>query len=302
MDIQILLWLQNIRYALGWIENFFVLLTSYSLGIGVVISCILYWGSDRKTGCFILLNAVTGNFSNNLLKNLFHVPRPWVRNEQITPNLKAKASATGYSFPSGHSEMAGSVFGTMGMAYKKYRWICFLLVAGIGFSRMFLGVHAPQDVFCGILESVGIYLALEKVYRFLEDAKIQRIVLYVSFSLAVLLFLMLALQTNGFMQWSVFGNDELMQGAGLFLGFFSGMAIEREYIDLKNTEKYLEIIYRVFCGILVTGAVYIITGKLEMYGFCFVRYYIVAITVMALVPFTIVKLLHFESRIEKKTK
>jgi len=302
MDIQILLWLQNIRYALGWIENFFVLLTSYSLGIGVVISCILYWGSDRKTGCFILLNAVTGNFSNNLLKNLFHVPRPWVRNEQITPNLKAKAGATGYSFPSGHSEMAGSVFGTMGMAYKKYRWICFLLVAGIGFSRMFLGVHAPQDVFCGILESVGIYLALEKVYRFLEDAKIQRIVLYVSFSLAVLLFLMLALQTNGFMQWSVFGNDELMQGAGLFLGFFSGMAIEREYIDLKNTEKYLEIIYRVFCGILVTGAVYIITGKLEMYGFCFVRYYIVAITVMALVPFTIVKLLHFESRIEKKTK
>lgn len=295
-----MLWLQNIRYALDWIENFFVLLTSYSLGIGVVISCILYWGNDRQTGCFILMNAVTGNMCNNLLKNLFQVPRPWVRSEQITPNLKAKAGATGYSFPSGHSEMAGSVFGTMGMLFQKYRWICFLLVVGIGFSRMFLGVHAPQDVFCGILESVGIYLALKKVNQYLEDEKTEMLVLYVSFGLAVLLFLMLVLQANGFIQWDLCGYDELMQGTGLFLGFFSGMAIERQYIKLKNTENYLEIIYRVFCGILVTGVVYIITEKLDIYGFCFVRYYFIAITVMALVPFTIVKLFHFEDRIDKQ--
>ncbi len=297
MDILILLWLQNIRYALSWIENFFVLLTSYSLGIGVVISVILYWGIDKQEGCFILMNAVTGNMCNNCLKNIFQIQRPWVRDERIVPNPKAKTGATGYSFPSGHSEVSGSIFGTMGMEYKRYRWICFLLVLSIGFSRMFLGVHTPQDVCCGILESFGIYLVLKKANRYLEDKDRGDKIFLMTLGLPALVFLMVILEINGQMNLPLLKNDEMMQGTGLFLGFFSGMIIERKYINLKNAGHYRALFCRLFCGILVTGCIYLCTGWLEAEGFCFVRYYLIALTVMALVPFIFVRLFKSENRI-----
>ena len=80
------------------------------------------------------------------------------------------ASPADYSFPSGHTlaafETAVSVF--------LYHRICgsFMLVlaACIAFSRMYLFVHFPTDVLCGmllgILIAAGVHIVVEKYKRY----------------------------------------------------------------------------------------------------------------------------------------
>ncbi len=88
-----------------------------------------------------------------VLKHIFTRPRP-----EIVPRL---VEVTGYSYPSGHS-LAGTSFYLLVMflawrAYSKWAhrlaWLvtASVLIAGIGFSRGYLGVHNPSDVLSGIL-------------------------------------------------------------------------------------------------------------------------------------------------------
>lgn len=87
------------------------------------------------------------------LKHFFSRPRP-----DVAPRLVA---VSGYSYPSGHS-FAGTAFYllVMFLAWRSYpswahRLVWFftagLLIVGIGFSRIYLGVHNPSDVLSGIL-------------------------------------------------------------------------------------------------------------------------------------------------------
>jgi membrane-associated phospholipid phosphatase len=95
--------------------------------------------------------AVIGAFGlSELLKRTFHRPRP---------PLPWLASATGFSFPSGHSLVSLTVYGFLAyLVYKNIKrpWLRNLLVVillflpiFIGISRIYLGVHFPSDVLAG---------------------------------------------------------------------------------------------------------------------------------------------------------
>ena len=76
---------------------------------------------------------------------------------RIIPNTEARITATGYSFPSGHSMNASSLYG--GGAIRKdlpraLRIALGLIAVLIAFSRNFLGVHTPQDVLVGLAAGV----------------------------------------------------------------------------------------------------------------------------------------------------
>ena len=156
MDLKYLLWLQEIRFALGsGVEAFYIFICKGHIIILVtLIPVIIYWCYDKKAGTRILLTICMGNFLNGLLKILFCTYRPWIREPKIKPNKKAVKDATGYSFPSGHATFAVSLFGSSGWMVREKNllltaglWIyCGLLV----FSRNYLGVHTPQDVAAGV--------------------------------------------------------------------------------------------------------------------------------------------------------
>ena len=168
MDITYLLWLQEIREKAGpVVENIFSTLTDIpSSPITILLLAAIYWCVEKRIGFFLLFSQSGGNFINNIIKNCVCVYRPWIRDSRIMPPQKALESATGYSFPSGHSQNVMGEYGALGYQLfkkdrkqKKHTWawavvVCLLIVVLVAFSRNFLSVHTPQDVIVGL--TVGL--------------------------------------------------------------------------------------------------------------------------------------------------
>ena len=104
-----------------------------------------------------------GFLVNNVIKLTACIYRPWIRDPRILPPERALKTATGYSFPSGHTQFAASSYGSLAQRYVKERralcTLCSVMIFLAAFSRNYLGVHTPQDVIVAILCSLAIIKA-----------------------------------------------------------------------------------------------------------------------------------------------
>lgn len=129
--------------------------------IWILIAVILLiFKKTRKIGCMMILSLFGSLVINNLLlKNIVERARPY---EMIQDLLPLIAKPTDYAFPSGHT---ASSFAAAGILYRKlpkrFGIPALILATLIGFSRLYLGVHYPSDVLCGIISGVGISFAAE---------------------------------------------------------------------------------------------------------------------------------------------
>ena len=135
-----------------------------TLGTGVVVimivvvaSIFLWQTQHRWSAAVLLIGTVGGLLMDWLLKAFFQRPRP-----EIFPHGTMVYSS---SFPSGHAMTALIAYGTVAYligrlqaspTMKRTTWgIAVLLVLGIGFSRMYLGVHYPSDILGGYIAGLA---------------------------------------------------------------------------------------------------------------------------------------------------
>lgn len=159
--LEFLKFLENIRTP--FFNNFFSLITK--LGeetIFIVIGLIIFWCINKKQGYYILFIGFAGVVINQFLKLAFRIPRPWIKDTNFTIVESARAEATGYSFPSGHTQISVGAYGSIAKSItnKIIKLLCIILCFLIPFSRMYLGVHTPIDV------SVSIIIALLLIFGF----------------------------------------------------------------------------------------------------------------------------------------
>lgn len=152
--MQLLYAIQSIRTPL--LDGIFGVITR--LGeetILLVIGMLIIWCLNKKWGFRFLAAGLVGTALNQLLKAIFLIPRPWVLDPEFEIVESAREAATGYSFPSGHTQSAGTVFGMIAMWLKKraVTVACVIVILLVGFSRMYLGVHTPYDVGVSLLTS-----------------------------------------------------------------------------------------------------------------------------------------------------
>lgn len=161
MDIQLLLFLQNLRESLPpFVESVFVAISAFVLSpLMLLIPCIVYWCVNRRVGTLTVFSFSLGVLCTSLVKCIACVYRPWIRSGDIRPSEAALPEATGYSFPSGHTQAATSIIGGIGYHFRRESKAVFViswvLVVLVGFSRNFLGVHTPQDVLVGLCVGIG---------------------------------------------------------------------------------------------------------------------------------------------------
>ena len=160
----------------------------------LVIALIVFWCVDKRKGYYIMAVGFLGTMANQFLKLLCRVPRPWVLDPEFTILEQAKEAASGYSFPSGHSQTAVGTFGCIAATTTK-RWIravSIVIMVLVPFSRMYVGVHTPADVLVGAGMALAlIWLLKPVVYR--EDGKGMKPLLAAMIALTVLFLLFVEL-------------------------------------------------------------------------------------------------------------
>ena len=157
-------------------DFFFELITK--LGeetVFLVVAILFFWCVNKREGYFILLSGLFGTVINQTLKLVFRIRRPWVidPNFDIVGGDAVKEAASGYSFPSGHTQNISTTLGAVA-AFKKgiiRRVICITVIALVAFSRMYLGVHTPLDVGVSLLIGAALILAFRPVFASEESFK-----------------------------------------------------------------------------------------------------------------------------------
>ncbi len=271
MDIEYLLFLQSVRDSMGsFFPNFMEAVSEIAVSeIPVLLICFVYWALDRRAGKRIIGGYSLGLFMNGLLKLTFCVYRPWIRDARVLPYGDSKVTATGYSFPSGHSTRATATFGGVGewLRQQERRVICallWILVALIMFSRNFLGVHTPQDVIVGFASTVLSMFVIYKIEDWTDaDPKRDFIVMAAGLALAVAAAIFFMVKPYP-LDYTADGSllvdpmkmaNDSFQGIGFIAGYVICRAIERRGFDF---DKKLVMRDRLVCAVVGLVPLYLV--------------------------------------------
>ena len=272
MDIDILLWLQDFRNGIGaGLVDFFTKMSEIGeMGFVLIVMAIVYWCVSKQYGQYLLMGWSGNRVVNGLLKVAACVYRPWIRDVRIMPEKGALAAATGYSFPSGHSMNAASLYG--GVTVRKelpraLRIATGVIVALIAFSRNFLGVHTPQDVLVGAAAGLLLMWLTAKLMKWIEAHPKKDIpVMCAGIGIAAAVAVFAALKSYPadydsagklLVDGAKMANDTY-KGVGWCVGFLSGWVLERRFVGFSTDVPMAKRMTRLVTGLLGYYAVSLI--------------------------------------------
>ncbi len=260
MDIQYLLFLQEVREAISGVFNdFFLQISDLSYGIFIwMLASIMFWAVDKKSGSFLFLNIGFSRFFMQLLKLTFCVYRPWIKSDKIVP----VETASGYSFPSGHSVTATANYGTIIERNRKHKMLCVFMIIMIlltMFSRNYIGVHTPQDVLVGALLGAVVVILGSKAWEWIDKNKKRDYIIPcvgLVFTALFLVYISLKTYPMDYVDGELLVDPSKMmkdgfKDAGRFLGVTIGWFLERKFVRFTLNVTAIQKVTRCCFGVLL---------------------------------------------------
>lgn len=254
--MDLLYWLEGIRMPI--LNELMLAVTTLGEETAfLVLAMIFFWCVDKKRGYLLMSVGFLGTMANQFMKLWFRIPRPWVLDPDFTILEAAREAAAGYSFPSGHTTSAVATFGSIAATakHKKTAWFCVILAVLVGLSRMYIGVHTPQDVLVGALTSVILIIALR---RAITDGKqmlpiLLAMMLFAMGLLAFVLFYSFPADVDAHNLESGLKNAYTMVGSVAGVGFVYMM--EKKYVNFSTEAVWWAQILKVVIGFCLVLAV-----------------------------------------------
>jgi membrane-associated phospholipid phosphatase len=276
MDIDILLILQSFREGAGAVFTEFLSKMTWfgEMNVVLIMMGLIYWCVSKETGTYLLLGWAGNRIVNGVLKVSVCAYRPWIRDARIIPEAAAQASATGYSFPSGHSMNGASLFG--GLAIKReiragLRALFWIMMGLVAFSRIFLGVHTPQDILVGAGAGVLVMFLTGKLLLWLEaHPHKDTIVALIGILIAVAAAVYSAVKPypedyDALGKLLVDGHkmaNDTFKAVGWLSAFFAGWLLERRFVGFTTEVTMQQRFFRLTGGLLGYYAVFLIINPL----------------------------------------
>ncbi|MBM4165401.1 MAG: phosphatase PAP2 family protein [Ignavibacteria bacterium] len=135
---------------------------------GILLLLIyLFWKGEKNIRVAILLVIptliISDQLSSTVLKHFFERQRPCIALENVRLLVTC---GSGFSFPSSHAVNNFAVATLFGAFFKQHRWKYFAFTSIIAYSRVYVGVHYPSDIFAGAIIGVCCGLGVYKSWKF----------------------------------------------------------------------------------------------------------------------------------------
>lgn len=160
-------------YHAKWLDYFFIPYTYFGDGyfcFGVGLALFVF--NKRYTGMMVMVSYAISGILSQVLKSYILEARPAVfaGTAKYSHFIENVTLHNFHSFPSGHTTSAFALAAILSFAAtnKNYSYLYLLLAMLVGYSRVYLGQHFPDDVLAGallgVLSSVVCWIFFEKLF------------------------------------------------------------------------------------------------------------------------------------------
>jgi len=237
---------------------------------------ILYWCVHKHLGRALSIVFLLSEYVNGILKDAFGLPRP----NEFDPRIRAPLPETSPSFPSGHAQGSLVFWGTMAALVRRtWMWVVsVVLILLISLSRIYLGVHFPQDVLGGW--AVG--LVLMALY-FWARRMVRGVILSLGIQLGIALVVPLVL-------FALHPSEGSALITGVAFGMLPGFVVEEHFVRFRSDGVWWKRVLRFVVGVIPLLALYLGLKLVFPEGdlFRFVRYALVGLWAGLLAPWLFV--------------
>ena len=221
-----ILWVQSFRHP------FFDALFQAATFLGeeeffLIFLPFIYWCLNKQVGVGLTYISVFSHYLNSVVKLAFRLPRP------SDPRLVLLRMETDPSFPSGHAQSAVVNWGYLvtRFRHKIFSPVAVVLIILIAFSRIYVGVHFPQDIVGGLLIGLLLLVAYNWVVGTIEKRRLD-LPLPIKLTLSAVVPLAL-LFAHPFDVDGTYPAELAATTMGTTLGMSIGFVLEQEHIRFK---------------------------------------------------------------------
>jgi membrane-associated phospholipid phosphatase len=221
-----ILWVQSFRHP--FLDVLFQAATS--LGeeeFYLIFLPFIYWCLNKQVGVSLAYISLFSPYLNSIIKLTFRLPRP------SDPRIVLLRTETSPSFPSNHAQGAVVNWGYLILWFRNkiFSIVAVVLILLIAFSRIYVGVHFPQDVVGGLLIGLLLLVAYNWLVGTIEKQRFD-LPLPIKLTLSVVVPLAL-LFAHPFDVDGTYPAEIAATIMGTILGMSIGFILEREHVRFK---------------------------------------------------------------------